>query len=167
MDFILIKWKIEDANDVSHYANNINIARNLRDAFPFPYTLKDATDYSKSCISGVEREKICRAIVVDNRVVGSIGVFLGSDVYSKSAELGYWLAEEYWGRGIMCDAVKLISQEAFQQLDIVRIFAEPFANNIGSRKVLERAGFSLEGIMKYGVVKHGEIHDYCMYALLK
>ena len=167
MDFILRKWKMEDANNVAYCANNINIARNLRDAFPFPYTLTDASDYINSCMSSVETKKICRAIVVDNHVAGSIGVFLGSDVYSKSAELGYWLAEEYWGKGIMSDAVKLLCQEAFHKLDIVRIFAEPFANNIGSRKVLERAGFSLEGIMKCGVVKHGEIHDYCMYALLK
>lgn len=167
MDFTLRKWKIEDVSDIAHYANNEKIANNLRNAFPYPYTIQDAESYVEKCISNDEKRQICRAIVVDGHAVGSIGIFQGNDVYTKSAELGYWLGEEFWGKGIMSISVKQICKEAFEKLDIVRIYAEPFAHNIGSRKVLENAGFSLEGVMKDGVFKNDNIYDYCMYALLK
>jgi ribosomal-protein-alanine N-acetyltransferase len=167
MEFKLRKWELRDADDIALCANNVEIANNLRNAFPFPYTLEDAKSYVSSCIKNADTTQICRAIVIDNHTVGSIGIFLGNDVYCKSGELGYWLAEEYWGKGIMSIAVKQLCQIAFDQFDIIRIYAEPFAHNIGSRKVLEHAGFSLEGIMKQGVFKYGNIYDYCMYALLK
>lgn len=167
MDFELRKWRAEDAPDVARYANNENIARNLRDTFPYPYTLGDAESYIRSCMNEPEERKLCRAIEADRHVVGSIGVFLCSDVYRKSAELGYWLAEEYWGRGIMSEAARRICAEAFGRYDIVRIYAEPFSYNAASRKVLENAGFTFEGVMKSGVYKCGNIYDYCMYSLIK
>lgn len=165
--FELRKWQPEDVKDVAHYANNKHIAANLRNVFPYPYTLEDAKAYVGSCVENNEEHQLCRAIVVDSHVVGSIGIFCGTDVYEKSAELGYWLAEEYWGQSIMTEAVKQICREAFEKFDIVRIYAEPFAYNAGSRKVLEKAGFSLEGIMRKGVYKWGKIHDYCVYGLLR
>ncbi len=164
--FELRKWQLEDVADVAHYANNERIAANLRNIFPYPYVLADAEVYVGSCVEDDEERQICRAIVVDGHAVGSIGIFCGSDVYEKSAELGYWLAEEYWGQGIMTEAVKSICREAFEKFDIVRIYAEPFAYNTGSRRVLEKAEFALEGIMRRGVCKNGKIYDYCMYALL-
>ena len=88
-------------------------------------------------------------------------------MYEKSAELGYWLSEDYWGRGIMTEAVREICREAFETFEIVRIFAEPFADNAASRKVLEKAGFTCEGIMRNGVYKNGQIHSYCMYSILR
>jgi ribosomal-protein-alanine N-acetyltransferase len=81
--------------------------------------------------------------------------------------LGYWLAQPYWGRGIISAAAVQICAQAFEELDIIRIFAEPFAYNAASRKVLEKAGFVLEGVMKQAAVKNGQVIDYCMYALLK
>ncbi len=167
MDFILRKWKLCDAEDVALFANNKKIADNLRDAFPNPYTLKNAQEFINACLCADESEKIFRAIEIDGKAAGSIGVFKGGDIYRKSAELGYWLAEPYWGKGIMSAAVVRICAEAFEKLDIVRIFAEPFAVNAASRKVLEKAGFVLEGVMKNAAIKNGEIIDYCMYALLK
>lgn len=167
IDFKLRKWNIEDVASVARFANNEKIACNLRDVFPHPYTENDARYYIESCINSSEEKQICRAITVDDRAVGSIGVFLGSDVHQKSAELGYWLAEEYWNKGIMSAAVKQICANAFNKFDIVRIYAEPFAHNAGSRKVLENAGFALEGIMKNGVYKRNQVFDYCMYALLR
>lgn len=167
MSFILRKWKTEDAGDVAHYADNEKIARNLRDAFPYPYTLQDAEKFVGNCVSSDETKQLFRAIEVDGAAVGSIGIFLGSDVYCKSAELGYWLAEEYWNRGIITDAIRQICEEAFEKYDVVRIYSEPFAYNTASRKALEKAGFSLEGVMKNGVYKNGKVFDYCMYALLK
>lgn len=167
MDFILRKWKLSDAEDVALFADNKKIADNLRDAFPHPYTLKDAQEFIANCLSADERQKMFRAIEIDGKAAGSIGVFKGGDIYRKSGELGYWLAEPYWGRGIVSAAAVQICMEAFEKLNIVRIFAEPFAFNAASRKVLEKAGFALEGVMKNAAIKNGEIIDYCMYALLK
>ncbi len=166
MQITLRRWRIEDAPDVARYANNEKIARNLRDVFPYPYSLCDAETYIADCIAAGDAGRLCRAIEAGGRAVGSIGVFVGSDVYSKSAELGYWLAEEYWGRGIMTQAVREICAEAFNRFEIVRIYAEPFARNAGSRRVLEKAGFTIEGVMRRGVYKRGEVLDYCMYALV-
>ena len=167
MDFELRDWRLSDINDVARYANNEKIACKLRDVFPFPYTTQDAKGYIESCISADTTKQLCQAITVDGHAVGSVGVFVGSDVYRRSAELGYWLAEEYWGKGIMTEAVRQLCKKAFGLFDINRIYAEPFAHNIGSRKVLEKAGFVLEGTMKNGVCKGNQIFDYCMYALLR
>lgn len=167
MEFQLRKWTLDDIQDVAHYANNEKIAANLRNGFHYPYTLRDAEEYVHSCVDNQEERQRCRAIVVGGHAVGSIGIFCGIDVYEKSAELGYWLAEEYWNQGIMSKAVKQLCGEAFAAFDILRIYAEPYAHNIGSRKVLEKAGFTLEGIMRRGVYKNGRVHDYCMYALLR
>lgn len=167
MDFELRKWRPEDAANVARHANNEKIACNLRDAFPYPYTLQDAKFYVESCAASDETRQLFRAVAIGGEAVGSIGLVLGSDVYRKSAELGYWLSEDFWGKGIMTEAVRRICAEAFARFDIVRIYAEPYANNTGSRKVLEKAGFTLEGIMRNGVTKRGKVIDFCMYALLK
>ena len=167
MEFILRQWRREDAADVLRYANNDKIARNLRDAFPFPYILTDAENFVNSCVEADESRQLFRAIEVDGRAVGSISLCLGSDVYRMTAELGYWLAEEYWGRGIMTEAVKRVCGEGAQRWeDMVRIYAEPFAHNTASRRVLEKAGFTLEGVLRRSVFKRNEVHDSCMYALL-
>lgn len=167
MDFTLTKWEEKYVEDVAFFANNEKIARNLRNAFPYPYTAADARGYVLSCAADPETRQLCRAVTADGRAVGSVGIFLGTDVYEKSGELGYWLAEPYWGKGIMTKAVRRLCAEAFEKFDIARIYAEPFACNTGSRRVLEKAGFTLEGVMKRGVYKNGEYHDYCMYALLR
>ena len=98
---------------------------------------------------------------------GSIGLFLGSDVYRRSAELGYWLGEPFWGRGIMTAAVETMCREGFAAWDIVRIHAEAFARNAASRRVLEKAGFALEGTLRRSVYKNGEMLDSCIYALVR
>lgn len=166
-EFTLRPWEKEDAEAVAVVANNEKIAQNLRNVFPHPYTLADARWYVNDCIAHGEERQITRAIVVDGKTVGSIGIFVKDDVYEKSGELGYWLAEEYWGKGIMTEAVKKICNEAIDRFDIIRIYAEPFAHNVGSRRVLEKAGFTCEGIMRDGVYKNGNVYSYCMYSLLK
>lgn len=166
MNFELRPWRESDAQSVADYANNKKIADNLRNVFPYPYSIEDAQGYVRSCINGGERQ-LTRAITVDGAAVGSIGVFLKDDVYSRSAELGYWLAEPFWGRGIMSHAIRKICTEAFKSFDIVRIFAEPYAYNAGSRKALENAGFQLEGCLRKSVWKNGTLCDSCIYALIK
>ncbi len=166
-EFMLREWQTEDAEAIASAADNEKIAANLRNLFPHPYTLEDARQYVKGCMDRKEEGQITRAIVVDGRAVGSIGIFLMNDVYEKSGELGYWLAEEFWGQGIMTRAVTQLCREAFTKFDIIRIFAEPFAHNTGSRRVLEKAGFTCEGMMRKGIFKNGNVDSYCMYSLLR
>lgn len=166
-DFLLREWRKEDAKIIAKAANNPNIAVNLRNTFPYPYTLEDAKWYVNDCILMEGKNQITRAIVVDGQAVGSIGIFVKSDVYEKSGELGYWLSEDYWRQGITSQSVRMICREAFDTFDIVRIFAEPFDDNAGSRGVLEKAGFTYEGTMRNGVYKNGKVHSYCMYSILR
>ncbi len=165
--FTLRQWQSDDAASIAIAANNKKIAANLRNVFPHPYTFADAQWYVGDCITKEGTEQLTRAIVVDDKAVGSIGIFIQQDVHEKSAELGYWLAEEYWGKGIMTEAVRQICQLAFQQFDILRIYAEPFADNQGSRRVLEKAGFTCEGILRNAVCKGNKVFSSCIYALLK
>lgn len=167
MEFILRKWEMDDIESVAKYANDMAIAKNLRDGFPNPYTLEAAKSFVTSCIEKGDSQQYLRAIVVDGKAVGSVGVFIGNDVYGKTGELGYWLAKDYWRQGIMSRAVKEIVKEVFDKYDIVRIYAEPFEPNKGSQGVLEKVGFTYEGTMRNGVCKYGEIFGYCMYSILR
>lgn len=167
MEFILREWRKEDAAAIVKVADNPNIAKNLRNTFPSPYSIEDAEWYVNDCISKEGENQITRAIVVDGKAVGSIGIFIKDDIYEKSGELGYWLAEDCWRQGIMSRAVRMICKEAFARFNIIRIFAEPFECNAGSRGVLEKAGFVYEGTMRNGVYKNGKVCSYCMYSLLR
>lgn len=167
LDFTLRPWRIEDAEDVAIAANNEKVAANLRNVFPNPYTLEDAKWYVNDCIEKGDDNQITRAVVVEGKVVGSIGIFVQSDVYEKSGKLGYWLAEAYWRKGIMSRAAKQLCKQAFELFDIERIYAEPFDYIMGSRGVLEKAGFTYEGTMRNGVYKNGKVFSYCMYSLLR
>ncbi|MDR2903560.1 MAG: GNAT family N-acetyltransferase [Clostridiales bacterium] len=163
----LRKWTANDVENIMKYANNKKIADNLRNGFPYPYTKADAEGYVTLCLAADEKKDLFFAIDVGGAFAGSIGLFKKDDVYEKSAEMGYWLAEPFWGRGVMTAAVKELCDIGFQRFDIVRIYAEPFAHNAGSRKVLEKAGFSLEGVLKQSVVKNGVIYASCIYACLR
>lgn len=167
MNCALRKWRLSDAKDLATALNNEKILNNLRDGLPFPYTEKDAEDYITAMLSADDNSTFAYAVTVDNRAVGSIGAFRQSNIHCKTAELGYYLAEEYWGKGIMTDAIRQISNLIFDTTDILRIYAEPFACNIGSRRALEKAGFTYEGTMKYNAVKNGKVLDMTMYSLTK
>lgn len=165
MEFLLRPWRESDIESVAKHADNKKIADNLRDAFPHPYRYEDAAAYVRSCLNAPEEKQCVRAIEVDGEAVGSIGVFVGEDVCCKSAEIGYWLAEEYWGNGIMSRAIRLLCEEAFARYDLVRIYAEPFAHNVGSKRALEKAGFELEGVLRRSIYKNGKVFDSCIYGL--
>ena len=167
MNFTLRPWRTEDAHAIVPYADDPLVANNLRDVFPSPYTLADAEGYVRDCVEKEGQGQLCRCIVVDGHPAGSIGLFLGNDVYRKSAELGYWLGRPFWRKGIMTAAVKEMCALGFASWDIVRIYAEPYAGNAGSRGVLEKAGFTLEGIQRKSVFKNGEFLDSCIYAVLR
>ena len=167
MELALVPWEEAFIPSVARYADNPRIAANLRDVFPWPYAEEDAAWFVRDCMARDGQNALFRAITADGACVGSISVAVGTDVYRRSGELGYWLAEPFWGRGIMTWAVEEICREAFAAFDIVRIFAEPYAYNTGSRRVLEKAGFTLEGVLRRSVLKNGRMHDSCIYALLR
>ena len=161
------KWELSDATDLAAALSNKKIQDNLRDGLPYPYTEQDGTDYISAMLSADENETFAFAITVDEKVVGSIGIFRQGNIHRQTAELGYYIAEEYWGKGIMTEAVKQICGYVFDKSDIIRIYAEPFVYNAASCRVLEKAGFQYEGTLRSNAVKNGEIIDMKMYSLLK
>ena len=167
MNCILRKWQMSDAKDLAATLNNEKILNNLRDGLPFPYTEKDASDYITAMLSADENNTFAYAITIDGRVVGSIGAFRQGNIHRYTAELGYYLAEEYWGQGIATDAIRKICGIIFDTTDIMRIFAEPFSYNAASRRALEKAGFTFEGTLKYNAVKNGKVLDMSLYSLTR
>ena len=161
------KWELSYAKELSAAFSNKNIQDNLRDGLPYPYTEQDGVDFISAMLSANENDTFAFAIMVDNKVIGSIGVFRQENIHRRTAEIGYYVAEEYWGKGIMTEAVKQICEYVFDKSDIIRIYAEPFAYNIASCKVLEKAGFQYEGTLRSNAVKNGKIIDMKMYSLLK
>ncbi len=163
MDYRLREWRIEDAATVARYANNINVARFLTDAFPHPYTEENGLDFITMALSN--KDMTLMAIEIEGEPAGGIGIHPQKDIHRRNAELGYWLAEKYWGKGIMTRAVKEMIGIGFGRYDIDRIFARPFSNNPGSQRVLEKAGFRLEGRFEKTLVKNGEYLDELIYAI--
>jgi RimJ/RimL family protein N-acetyltransferase len=162
MEFKLRKWRETDLDSLVKYANNRNIARWLTNAFPHPYTLEDGKAYL-SMISADNPAKVF-AIEVNGEAAGSIGIFPQSDIHGKSAETGYWLAETYWGLGIIPKALEEIVEYGFRTFDIVRIFARPFSTNLQSQRALEKAGFTLEARLQKALFKNEEFLDELIYA---
>ena len=160
-------WRLSDAADLAKAVSNPKILQNLRDGMPYPYTQEDGRDFISSMLAAEGNDTFALAVTVDGRAVGSIGAFRQTNIHHRTAELGYYLAEEYWGKGIMTQAVKLLCDYVFSHTDILRIYAEPFAHNAASRRVLEKAGFSLEGILRRNAVKDGRVVDMAMYSRLR
>lgn len=165
MNFKLRKWRLSDAKDLAAALSNKNILNNLRDGLPYPYTERDAADFIAAMLSADENDTFAYAITTGDQAVGSISAFRQSNIHSRTAELGYYLAEDHWGQGIMTDAIRQFCAVIFETTDILRIYAEPFAYNIGSCRALEKAGFSYEGTMKCNAVKNGKVLDMRLYAL--
>ena len=161
------KWELSDAKDLAAALSNKKVQDNLRDGLPYPYTVQDGKEFISAMLSADENETFAFAIMVDDKVVGSIGIFRQGNIHSQTAELGYYIAEEYWGKGIMTEAVKQICAYVFAKSDIIRIYAEPFAYNIASCRVLEKVGFQYEGTLRSNAVKNGKVIDMEMYSLLK
>ena len=161
----LRKWDEADLDSLVKYANNSNVAKWLTNGFPNPYTHEDGKAYL-SMIANDNPTKVF-AIEANGEAVGSIGIFPQTDIHEKSAEIGYWLAEEYWGKGIITRAIQEIVEYGFRTFDIVRIFARPFSTNLKSQRVLEKTGFLLEARLKKALFKNEEFMDELIYAKLK
>lgn len=159
----LIRPLVEgDAPSIARYANNRKVWQNLRDIFPHPYRLEDAVGFIR--MVGEQKPVMNAAIVRDSEAIGCIGIRLGEDVHRKTAELGYWLAEPFWGQCIMSEAVHEFTRYAFEAFELVRVYAEPFAENAASARVLEKAGFTCEGRLRANVFKDGKVLDSLLFA---
>ena len=163
MNFTLRPFRPADAASLAKQANNPNIARFMTDGFPHPFTLERAQGFIKVSTS-IDPIRI-RAIEMDGEIAGAIGIHPQEDIMCKNAELGYWLAEPFWGRGIMTEAIKQTIDYGFQNWDIDRIFARPFGSNIGSQRALEKAGFKLEAKFEKTIFKNGQYEDEWVYAV--
>jgi len=159
---IVRSWRGEDAESLAPLADNRKVWINLRDAFPRPYTLEDAHTFI--CMARDTIPETIFAIEVEGRAVGSIGYGLRKDVERFSSEIGYWLGEPFWGRGIATEALGAVTDHAIQTHHLIRVFAVPFAWNHASIRVLEKAGYVLEGRMHRSIVKDGKITDQLLYA---
>ncbi len=151
-----------DAESLAHHGNDHDVWKNLRDRFPHPYAPADAESYIAHVASRPIQTNF--AIVVEDAAIGSISLMLGDDIARRSAEVGYWIGREFWGRGIMVDAVRATTRYAFDVLGLVRVFAIPFVPTTRSVRVLEKAGYVLEGVMRHSAVKEGVLLDQLLYA---
>jgi ribosomal-protein-alanine N-acetyltransferase len=158
-------WSSDDVPALVKYANNRKVWLNMRDVFPHPYT----EDSAAAFLDRVARQDPTTtfAIATGQEAIGGIGLLPKQDVHRLTAELGYWLGEPYWGKGIMTEAVDRFVAWAFERFQFVRIHAEPYATNASSCRVLEKAGFALEGRMRRSAIKDGQILDQILYARIK
>jgi [ribosomal protein S5]-alanine N-acetyltransferase len=164
IEFTLRAWTTQDLDSLVAYANNSNIARFMMNVFPHPYGPENGKAFIDMAMKEPQR---FFAIDLEGKAIGGIGLHPQQDVYARNAELGYWLAEPYWGKGIVTRAVSQMVKHGFEHFDITRIFARPFGNNPASQKVLEKAGFILEARLEKTLFKNGEYQDELIYAVRK
>lgn len=159
---VLRRWAKSDVPSLVRHANNQNVAKHLRDRFPHPYTRAHAFAFLTHAAASEAPTHF--AIVVEESAVGGIGYVRGSDVERYSAEVGYWLGEEFWGRGIGTEALQILTRHLFAEEKLLRLFALPLSDNTGSIRVLEKAGYAREGLLRASCVKYGEPRDQLLYA---
>ncbi|MCW3103156.1 MAG: family N-acetyltransferase [Bacteroidetes bacterium] len=163
MNFSLRPWTISDLDSLVKHANNPNIARNLTDKFPYPYTAENGKAFISFAMQGDPVNIM--AIDINGEAVGGIGIHPQSDIQRKNAELGYWLAEPFWGKGIITRAIRQMTDYGFANFDITRIYARPFETNTASKKALEKNSFVIEGRFEKTLYKNGEFLDELIYAI--
>ena len=161
ISYNLRRWQAGDELSLVKYANNYQIWRNVRDSFPHPYTLEDAHQWIMLCES--IKQPTVFAIEINGEAAGGVGIILQKDVFRKNAEIGYWLAEPFWGNGIMAEAVKEMTEYTFNHFEVHRLYAGVFEYNPASMRVLEKAGYQLEAILRQSVCKEDKLWDEHLY----
>lgn len=165
-DYQIRSYRPADVEAIVRHADDPRIAANMTDAFPYPYTAEKAQEWME-VVANQDRETLF-ALGDERELIGSIGLHLGEGVYRRTAEIGYWLGEAFWGRGIASAAVVALTEYAFTNFeDLVRIQSRVFSSNPASARVLEKAGYDLEGRQRSSVFKNGEILDQWMYAKIR
>lgn len=162
MKIELKPWTLEDKKVLAQLCHNVD-RQFLSDRLPYPYTEDDARWWISMAERQEGKEGVFRAILADGKIVGNISVERKADVYRKDGEIGYMLKKEAYSHGIMTEAVRQICPLAYENLDLIRITGLVYEPNTASRKVLEKNGFILEGIMKKAVFKEDRIYDLCVY----
>ncbi len=163
--YLIRSFEPDDVDSITKYASNRKVWAGLRDLFPYPYTRKDAISW----LARVERDEIEShfAIASTDEVIGGIGITLGTDIHKLAGELGYWLGEPFWGRGITTRSVQTFTEYTFDNYDILRVFAHVYSNNMASARVLEKAGYVCEGRLHKYVIKDGKVLDMLVYAVVR
>lgn len=159
-------WQPTDAGALARHANDADVARYLRDVFPHPYGLADAQQYL-SLVTDPASTELTVAIEVGGEAAGSISLLFQTDISRRSAEIGYWLGRQFWGRGLATAAVRAVSEYGLAHFDLVRLYATVYAPNLASARVLEKAGYTLEGRLRQAVTKHQQVFDALMFARVK
>ncbi|GAB3747146.1 GNAT family N-acetyltransferase [Spirosoma pomorum] len=158
-------WREGDEDSLSRHASNRHIWNNVRDFFPYPYTPRDAHSWVRSNKSYHQPTNF--AVEIDGQAVGNIGFTVKDDIYRFNAEIGYWLSEDYWGRGIMSEAVPLVTRYIFDQFQVNRVFACVLAGNVGSMHVLQSAGYRHEAVLRQAATKNNKFMDEHIFAILR
>lgn len=161
-------FRMADSESLARHANNPKIAARVRDRFPNPYTVEDAIQFLKGVAKqGAESSEFVLAIEVGGEAVGGIGIVRGADIGRVTAELGYWIGEQYWGRGIVTEAIRRFTPWVMERYDLTRLHADCFTDNPASSRVLEKAGFVRESTKRRAAIKLGEIKDMHVYVTLR
>ena len=162
----LRQWTKDDIKELGNLMNHANRSY-LSNGLPYSYTDDNAQWWINMVADKDEKDGLYRAVIVDVNIVGMVSLEKKSDVYEKDADISYLLMTEYWGKGITTQAVQELCEEAFEKLDIIRITGSLFGENEASKKVLTKAGFVPEGVMRNAVYKNGKVMDLCHYGLYK
>ncbi len=162
---LLRPWQNSDLDNLVKYANNKNVANMLMDRFPSPFTPEIGEEFIQRNSRHTPENVL--AITNNGQAIGGIGIHPLEDIFMKNGELGYWLAEEFWGQGIMTRAVPQMVNYVFNNFALERIFARPFGSNLGSQRVLEKCGFILEATLYQTIFKNGKFEDELIYAIRK
>jgi len=164
-ELLLREWKLSDAERLVALANNENLAKTLLDSFPQPYTMENAVDWIEHCQN--EKKSLLLAIEYQGNFVGGIGAHFKEDIQRYNVELGYWVGEPYWGKGIITHSINEFSEYLFKNHKINRIYGEVFEQNVGSAIALEKCGFEKEATLKKAAYKNGYFIDLFIYSKLK
>ncbi len=167
MDWVLKRWKEIYTEQLQSAADDPEISGRMGNSFPSPFGYDDASNYIRERLLADDAQMLSRAVIIDGRAVGGVDITVREDIYSRSAELVFWISARYRRLGIMSDAVRKMIEKAFETFDIVRIYALPFSDNIPARRVLNNCDFQLEGTLAQAACKNGIMHDCCLYALIK
>jgi RimJ/RimL family protein N-acetyltransferase len=160
---LLRPWRAGDEASLIVHANSRDVWLNLRDQFPHPYTQADAEAWVKFASNQAQPTSL--AIEVHSEAVGGVSLKLHDDVERVSAEIGYWLGQRFWNRGIMTAAVRAVTKYGFEQFSLTRVYALPYVTNVASHRVLEKAGYAREGLLRRSAIKDGVVLDQVLFAI--
>lgn len=163
---ILRHWRIEDRDALARYANNRKVWINLSDPFPFPYTRGNAEGWIAMC-AGEGDPQLQFAIDLKGEAIGSIGIKRLLEQHQRAVEVGYWIGEPFWGKGIASEVLRRVTEYAFATLGAERIQAQVFASNLASARVIEKNGYTFEGRLRRAVFKDGQLIDKLMYSRIR